>query len=131
MKSYYIINILSFKLHLEAFVDMISKDKDDKLVRICFLICDYFEELQYNCERFNYNNKPEFADQEIMTFYLYAIRYKGHTTIKHIHRFVNEYLKDWFSKTTSYQSFINRINRIKEAFSRLIELLITVYAPSD
>jgi hypothetical protein len=44
---------------------MISKNKH-KLVRIYFYICDKFEELQFYCERFSNNNKPEFTDQEIM-----------------------------------------------------------------
>ncbi len=50
---------------------MISKDKDNKLVRIYFYICDKFEELQFYCERFSNKNEPEFTDQEIMTIYLY------------------------------------------------------------
>lgn len=52
---------------------MISRDKDDKLIRIYFYICDKFEELQFYCERFSNNNKPEFTDQEIMTIYLYTM----------------------------------------------------------
>ena len=44
---------------------MISRDKDDKLVRIYFYICDKFEELQFYCERFSNNNEPAFTDQEI------------------------------------------------------------------
>jgi len=43
---------------------MISKDKDDKLVKIYCFICDKFEELEIYCERFSNNNKPEFTDQE-------------------------------------------------------------------
>ena len=56
---------------------MISKDKDDKLVRIYCFICDKFEELQFYCERFSNNNNPEFTDQEIMTIYLYAMHHEG------------------------------------------------------
>ena len=65
---------------------MISKDKDDKLVRIYFYICDKFEELQYYCERFSKKNKPEFTYQEIMTIYLYTMYHEGHMKVKHIHR---------------------------------------------
>ena len=58
---------------------MISKDKDDKLVRIYCFVCDKFEdELQFYCERFTGNNKPAFSDQEIMTIYLYAMHHEGH-----------------------------------------------------
>ena len=46
---------------------MIFKDKDNKLVRIYCFICDKFKELEFYCERFSKNDKPEFTDQEIMT----------------------------------------------------------------
>jgi hypothetical protein len=72
-------------------LDMISKDKDDKLIRIYFFICDKFEELQFYCERFSNNNSPEFTDQEIMTIYLYSMHHEGHFKVKHIHRFASEY----------------------------------------
>ena len=110
---------------------MILKDKDDKLVRIYFLICDYFNELQYYCERFSNNNKPEFTDQEIMTIYLYVMQHEGHTKIKDIHRFASEYLRGWFPKLGSYQAFNNRLNRLGGAFNRLVEILLTNSVPDD
>ena len=110
---------------------MILKDKDYKLVRIYFLICEYYKELQYYCERFSNNNQPEFTDQEIMTIYLYVMEHEGHTKIKHIHRFACEYLKDWFPKLGSYQAFNNRLNRLTGAFNRLVELLLKANIPDD
>lgn len=110
---------------------MISKDKDDKLVRIYFYICDKFEELQFYCERFSNNCNPEFTDQEIMTIYLYTMHHEGHTKAKHIHRFASEYLKSWFPKLGSYQSFNNRLNRLGGAFSRLVEILLKDFQPED
>jgi len=110
---------------------MISKDKDDKLVRIYFYICDKFEELQYYSERFSNNNNPEFTDQEIMTIYLYTMHHEGHVRTKHIHRFASEYLKSWFPKLGSYQSFNNRLNRLGGAFTRLVEILLVDFQPED
>lgn len=110
---------------------MISKDKDDKLVRIYFYICDKFEELQFYCERFSNNCNPEFTDQEIMTIYLYTMHHEGHTKAKHIHRFASEYLKSWFPKLGSYQAFNNRLNRLGGAFSRLVEILLVDFQPED
>lgn len=110
---------------------MISKDKDDKLVRIYFLICDKFKELQFYCERFSNNNRPEFTDQEIMTIYLYAMHHEGHTKVKHIHRFASEYLRSWFPKLGSYQAFNNRLNKLSGAFSRLVEMLLVDFQPED
>jgi hypothetical protein len=87
---------------------MIFQDKDDKLIRIYFFICDKFEELQFYCERFSNNNSPEFTDQEIMTIYLYTMHHEGHFKVKQIHRFASEYLRSWFPKIGSYQAFNNR-----------------------
>lgn len=56
---------------------MILKDKDDKLIRIYFLICDNFKELQYYCERFSNNKQPELTDEEIMTIYLFVMQHEG------------------------------------------------------
>lgn len=110
---------------------MISKDKDDKLVRIYFYICDKFEELQFYCERFSNNNKPEFTDQEIMTVYLYTMHHEGHTKVKDIHRFASDYLMSWFPKLGSYQAFNNRLNRLGGAFTRLVEILLSDFQPED
>lgn len=110
---------------------MISKDKDDKLIRIYFYICDKFEELQFYCERFSNNCNPEFTDQEIMTIYLYTMHHEGHTKAKSIHRFASEYLRSWFPKLGSYQAFNNRLNRLGGAFTRLVETLLVDFQPED
>jgi len=112
-------------------LDMISKDKDDKLIRIYLFICDKFEELQFYCERFSNNNSPEFTDQEIMTIYLYTMHHEGHFKIKQIHRFASEYLRSWFPKIGSYQAFNNRLNKLSGALTRLVDILITDYQPEE
>lgn len=110
---------------------MISKDNGDNLVRIYFLICDKFEELQFYCERFSNNKQPELTDQEIMTIYLYVMQHQGHFKIKQIHRFAREFLMSWFPKLGSYQAFNNRLNRLTGAFNRLVEILLTTFQPED
>lgn len=110
---------------------MISKDKDDKLVRIYCFVCDHFEELQFYCERFSNNSKPTFSDQEIMAIYLYTMHHEGHRKVKDIHRFANEYLKSWFPMLGSYQAFNNRLNRLSGAFTKLVEILLVDYRPED
>ena len=112
-------------------LDMISKDKDDKLVRIYCFICDNFKELEFYCERFSNNNKPDFTDQEIMTIYLYAMHHHGLIKVKQIHKFAEEYLMSWFPKLGSYQAFNNRLNRLGGVFTKLVELLLQDYQPDD
>ena len=106
---------------------MISKDKDDKLIRIYFFICDKFEELQFNFERFCNNNSPVFTYQEIMTIYLYTMHHEGHFKVKHIHRFASEYLRSWFPKIGSHQAFNHRLNRPGSVLAKIVDLLITDY----
>lgn len=110
---------------------MIPKDKDTKLVKIYLFICERFKDLNFCCERFSNNDKPEFTDQEIMTIYLYAIHHEGQVKIKHIHRFAKDHLYSWFPKLGSYQAFNARINRLSGAFTRLTELILTEYQPED
>jgi hypothetical protein len=110
---------------------MTSKDKDTNLIRIYFLVCEYFEELQYYCERFSNNNNPRFTDQEIMTIYLYSVHNQGHTKIKHIYRFADEYLRGWFPLLGSYQAFNNRLNRLGGVFNRFLEILLENHIPTD
>lgn len=91
----------------------------------------YQEELKYYCERFSNNDKPEFSDEEIMTIYLYVMCYEDRFKVKQIHRFAENYLKSWFPKLGSYQSFDNRLNKLNAAFSRLVEILLVKNQPED
>ncbi len=62
------------------------------------------------------NNNPKFTDQEIMTIYIYLLHHHELTTVRHIHRFADEYLRDWFPELGSYQAFNKRLNRLDGAF---------------
>jgi len=110
---------------------MISKDKDDKLIRIYFYLCEKFEELSFYCERFSNNREPEFTDQEVLTIYLYVMHHEGLFKIKQIHRFASEHLDSWFPKLVSYQAFNNRLNRLAGVFNRLTEMLLIDFQPED
>lgn len=112
--------------------DMISKAKSTKLVEIFFYVSDSFEkELKFTCERFSYNNNPEFSDEEIMTVYLFCMSQEQRTTIKQIYRFADEYLRSWFPKLPSYAAFNNRLNRLFDAFRSLVESLLGCFYPAD
>lgn len=111
---------------------MIPEAKAIKLVEIYLYVCKRFDEdLKYYCERFSNYNKPKFSDQEIMTIYLFTIQEEQRFQIKQIHRFANEYLRSWFPDLGTYQSFNNRLNRLSEAFRKLLEPLLIEYIPED
>lgn len=111
---------------------MILEAKAIKLIEIYLYICKRFDEdLKYCCERFSNNREPLLSDQEIMTIYLFAIQEEQRFNIKQIHRFANEYLISWFPSLGSYQAFNNRINRLSEAFRKLLEPLLQESVPAD
>jgi hypothetical protein len=111
---------------------MILEAKALKLVEIYLYVCKRFDEgLKYHCDRFSNNDEPKFSDQEIMTIYLYTIQEEQRFKIKQIHRFANEYLRSWFPDLGSYQAFNHRINRLSEAFKKLLEPLLLEFIPQD
>lgn len=111
---------------------MIPEAKAVKLIKIYFYVCKrYDDDLQYRCERFSNNNKPELTDQEIMTIYLYIVHEEQRYKVKQIHRFAKEYLCSWFPNLGSYAAFNNRLNRLSEAFKKFVEPLLTEFMPED
>lgn len=111
---------------------MINQAKAIKLIKIYHYVCEKYENtLQYHCQRFTNNNKPEFTDQEIMTIYLFSVQEEQRYKIKHIYQFAANYLKDWFPKLPSYVAFNTRLNRLHEAFKVLSEFLVEEFIPSE
>jgi len=111
---------------------MITKNKEYKLIEIYVYICEKFKkDLKFSCQRFSNNNKPEFTDEEVMTIYLYTIHQEQRFKCKQIHSFANDYLRSWFPKLPSYAAFNNRINRLSEAFTHLINPLLAEFMPKD
>lgn len=111
---------------------MINQAKASKLIKLYYYVCEkYDSELQWCCERFTNNNKPEFTDQEVMTIYLFAVLEEKRFKIKQIHEFARDYLLDWFPKLTSYVAFNTRLNRLCEAFRVLSQSLIEEFIPEE
>lgn len=111
---------------------MIPQANAIKLIKIYFLVCEHWEvELKYLCERFSNNNQPELTDQEIMTIYLYCMDQEKRLTVKEIYLFANDYLRSWFPHLGSYASFNNRLNRLYDAFRKLVCTLLEQNQPED
>jgi hypothetical protein len=106
--------------------------KKVKLIAIYMYISELYEsELQYTCQRFSNNSSPDFTDVELMTVYLFVLSEQEYFKLKQIHRFTKEYLLDWFPELPTYQGFVNRINRMVEAFKALAMVLFTCFVPKD
>lgn len=107
-------------------------NKDYKLIKIYYYVCEKFEEtLQYECERFSNNNRPALTDQELITIYLFVMNHQGIHKISKMHQFAIEYLLSWFPNLGSYQAFNNRLNRLSHVMNRLTEQLIDNFHPKD
>lgn len=111
---------------------MIPEAKALKLIKIYFLVEErYQEELQYCCQRFSNNDRPKFTDVEIMTIYLFVTHQEQRFKVKQIHRFANDYLREWFPELGSYAAFNNRLNRLSEAFKQLLSRLVEDHMPPE
>lgn len=110
---------------------MINQAKALKLIKLYQYVCDKYEhELQYHCQRFTNNNRPDFTDQEVITIYLFGVYEEQRLKIKHIHRFASDYLLDWFPKLTSYVAFNTRLNRLCQAMRSLCQSVIEDFIPN-
>jgi hypothetical protein len=60
-------------------LDIDINNKDFKLIKIYYYVCEKFEEsLKFECERFsNNNNNPDLTDQELITIYLFLMNHQG------------------------------------------------------
>ena len=95
-------------------------------------ICDMYEQsLKYHCQRYSNNSKPLFSDEEILTIYFFVGHEQKYTLIKDIHNFAKEYLREWFPKLVSYQTFNYRLNRMAGAVTELSSQLLCIFKPSD
>jgi len=113
-------------------LDTNINNKDYKLVKIYYYVCEKFEEsLRFECERFSNNNEPKLTDQEIITIYLFVMHHQGIVKIKKIHQFAKEYLLSWFPDLGSYQAFNNRLNRISCVMNTFVEILLKEFVPKN
>ncbi len=106
-----------------------------KLIELYYLVCDkYTKTLQYEVQRFSLNSHTGFiTDEELITIYLFSIRYERRFELKLIYDYVKDHWSSWFPNLPSYQSFNTRLNRISDLFPSLVfELLHDLPAlPND
>jgi hypothetical protein len=73
----------------------------------------------------------DLTDQEIMTIYLFAVQEEQRFSIKQIHKYVCDYLHDWFPKLGSYTTFSYRLNQLSEAFRSFTSSLFEDFLPTN
>ena len=98
-------------------------DWQEQLITIYVYVCKHYENnLWVYCQRMSNYSNLEFSDEEVITLYLFGIIDKN-TEIKRIYAYVDRHLRDWFPKLPSYVAFVQRLNRVADAFSPLLEII--------
>jgi len=111
---------------------MAPKAKALKLIAIYLYICElHNEELQYLCQRYTNNDKPDFTDQEIMTLYLFTVQEEQRFSVSQVYAFADQYLRSWFPALPSYKAFNKRLNRLSEAFKAVAAHSFSTFMPPE
>ena len=86
--------------------------------------------LWIHCQRFTNNNSPGFADEEVITIFLYGVMQRR-SNLKDIYNYARNHLSDWFPCLPSYVAFVNRLNRLSDIFPILTEQIISDFSGTD
>lgn len=105
-----------------------------KLIALYDYVCEcYTTTLQWQVQRFSPNgNQGHITDPELLTIYLFCTAFEEKTKLKSMHKHIRKYWLSWFPKLPAYQTFTNRINRIRDVFPTLItQLLLDIGVEED
>lgn len=97
----------------------------DRIITLYVFICDtYKNELYAYCERFSNHSDLSFSDEEVLVIYMSGI-IDGKITKKQIYNHARDYWHHLFPRLPSYVAFVQRINKIQDAFIPMIARLQT------
>lgn len=106
---------------------------DLRLISLYYQVCDiYNTNLRYTVQRFSNNgNEGQITDEELITMYLFAHIHEAKYEKRQIYDyFINHWLS-WFPEMPSYQTFVNRLNRLTDAFAAFLDYLIIEDMPQE
>lgn len=92
----------------------------DRIISLYLFICDeYKNNLWRYCERFTNYADLSFSDEEVIVIYLIGIL-DGKRTKVQIHKHAKDYWSDLFPNLPGYVAFVQRVNKIHDAFIPLL-----------
>lgn len=96
-----------------------------KLIQLYYYVCQsYRTQLRWQVQRFSSNSfTGQISDEELLTIYLFCVAYQEKYQLKSMHRYIQQHWLDWFPTLCSYQTFVNRLNRLADCLPLLVELL--------
>jgi len=107
-------------------------DWQTRLVTTYVKVCDIFDQHGFRnyLERMSNNKTVFLTDQEVLTIFLNGVM-SHRRTIKDIHTFASDHLQEWFPNLLTYEAFVRRIDRLGEALSVFLAILIETECNSE
>lgn len=100
------------------------------LIHLFLHLCEQYQtRLGLVAQRLSNNATPRFSDEEILTVYLFGL-IRQQRTVRDIHTYTRDHLAAFFPGLPSYVGFVQRLNRLADAFPLLIEQALQALAPS-
>ena len=93
----------------------------ENLIKLYFYICEDKSIQQYlSGMRMSNNQTVQFTDEEVITVYIFGIT-QHFSKVKHIYKYTNHHLSDWFPLLPSYQALNDRLNKLHCCFEILVQ----------
>jgi len=96
-----------------------------KLIYLYYYVCQlYSTQLRWQVQRFSPNNlKGQITDEELLTIYLFCVAYQEKYQLKSMYTYIQDHWRTWFPTLPSYQTFVQRLNRLGACLPLLVERL--------
>lgn len=97
----------------------------ESLITLYLYVCKHYREgLWAYCQRMSNYADLKLTDEEVITIYLFGI-IDGRTEISKIYEYSDRHLRGWFPKLSSYEAYVQRLNRVAEVFAPLLEVMVS------
>ncbi|QXD15829.1 transposase [Rhodocaloribacter litoris] len=91
------------------------------LIHLFLHVCEQYQRrLCVVAQRLSNNHAPAFSDEEVLTVYLFGLM-QQRRTLTDIYAYTRDHLMAFFPKLPSYVAFVQRLNRLADAFPLLVE----------
>lgn len=96
-----------------------------KLIRLYYYVCQCYDtQLQWQVQRFSRNSlSGHITDEELLTIYLFSVSSQQRYQLRAIYDYIRDHWLDYFPQLPSYQTFVDRLNRLSGCLPSLVNLL--------
>jgi hypothetical protein len=103
----------------------------DQLITIYLYVCKHYQtHLWVYSQRMSNYADLRFSDEEVITLYLFGVIDKNRE-LKKIYGYADRHLRDWFPRLPSYTAYVQRLNKVADAFAPLLEMIQQEQAHSN